>query len=1229
MFKSTFGNINLAWLVFLFSFLSLNNIQASGEPATVSFSLDECTSYYTDGTNRDFSEFTPEITNNNGITITVLRDHLYRNNPDMNGHSCTPGINGTEAMCVSSNSSCDFEPNAERAVRFDLMVDVDAGLTATLNSLKFHEMAPEMFQWIDGADGVNNYPTLYGIRVLKDNNLIYESTDIPTTQDWTEEIFNFDSFDFLVSGISIFNFELLAYCPVGAASLQQVWDLDQIEVEVTPSPSNIKGGTLTGGPFNFCVGDGVADNIAPGSITLDGATGSSSQWVVTDDQGIILGLPPMPSVVDFDGAGTGTCLIWHVSFEGDLTGVAVGNNALSDIQGCYALSNAVTVNRNTPVGGTLAGGTFEFCVGDGQPDNIAPGSITLTGNVGGNSQWVVTDLDGNILGLPPMPSAVNFDGAGPGTCLIWHLSFEDGLTGAAVGNNALSDLDGCYSLSNSIAVVRNEVNGGALLGGPFEFCVGDGQADNLAPGSIELVGNTGANSQWVVTDEQGMILGLPPMPSVVDFDGAGPGTCLIWHLSFETGLTGAVVGNNALTDLVGCYDLSNSVSVVRTDASICNPPVVGGTITGGPFEFCVGDGVADNIPAGSISVSGNTGTSNQWVVTDPQGNILGLPPMPSAVDFDGAGPGVCLVWNLTYNAGLTGLVPGNNVSALMGNFALSNSISVTRNQPAGGTLAGGPFEFCVGDGVADNLAAGSIVLSGNSGTNSQWVVTDDQGNILGLPPMPSAVDFDGAGLGTCLIWHLSFEDGLTGAAVGNNAMTDLVGCYSLSNSVAVSRIDCGAPISGGSLAGGPFEFCVGDGVADNLAPGSITLSGNTGSVNQWVVTDDQGNILGLPPMPSAVDFDGAGPGTCLIWNLSYEPGLTGLAMGNNVSVLSGEFSLSNSVSVVRNQPVGGSIAGGPFTFCVGDGVADNIQAGGVVLAGNSGGNSQWVVTDDQGNILGLPPTPFDVDFDGAGTGTCLIWHLSFENGLTGAAVGNNAMTDLVGCYSLSNSIAVTREDCTAAVNGGTLAGGPFEFCVGDGVADNLAPGSITLTGNMGTTSQWVVTDDQGNILGLPPMPSAVDFDGAGPGTCLIWNISYEPGLTGLAMGNNVSGLSGDYALSNSVAVVRNQPAGGTISGGPFTFCVGDGVADNIQAGGVVLAGNSGGNSQWVVTDDQGNILGLPPTPFDVDFDGAGTGTCLIWHLSFENGLTGAAVGNNAMTDLVGCYSLSNSIAVTR
>ncbi|MEM7163590.1 MAG: T9SS type A sorting domain-containing protein [Bacteroidota bacterium] len=434
-------------------------------------------------------------------------------------------------------------------------------------------------------------------------------------------------------------------------------------------------------------------------------------------------------------------------------------------------------------------------------------------------------------------------------------------------------------------------------------------------------------------------------------------------------------------------------------------------------------------------------------------------------------------------------------------------------QVDGGTLSGGPFDFCVGNGGEDMIAEGDIDLSGEMGSNFQWVITDDMGNILGLPGNYDEVNFDGAGSGTCLVWHLAYEDGLQGLEAGNNANTDLMGTFDLSNPISVERNEQ----NGGSLDGGPFSFCVGDGQGDFLSPDGLFLSGNAGTNSQWVVTDDQGEILGLPASFTDVDFDTAPPGTCLVWHLSYDDGLIGLEVGNNASTdLVGCFGLSNPAEVQRFGPNGGVLTGGPFEFCVGDGEADNIPLGEITLTESEGPLFQWVVTDEQGFILGLPPSYEDVDFDGAGEGTCLVWHLSFAEGLIGAEVGNNANSDLFGCFSLSNPVEVIRN----ANNGGVLEGGSYQFCVGDGIPDNLLPGSIDLSEESGENSQWVVTDPSGMILGLPGNFTDVNFDGAGEGNCFVWHLSYSDGLEGLEAGNMVADLVGCFHLSNPVEIIR-------------------------------------------------------------------------------------------------------------
>ncbi|UKM65169.1 T9SS type A sorting domain-containing protein [Flavobacteriaceae bacterium GSB9] len=540
------------------------------------------------------------------------------------------------------------------------------------------------------------------------------------------------------------------------------------------------GGTLEGGPFEFCVGDGAVDNIPDGAITLSGNSGTNSAWVVTDSEGNILGLPASPYDVNFDEAPAGLCLVWHLSYE-DNVSLDIAN--ANELMGCYALTNPIEVNRyQQPTGGTLEGGPFEFCVGDGAVDNIPDGAITLSGNSGTNSAWVVTDSEGNILGLPASPYDVNFDEAPAGLCLVWHLSYEDNVSLDIANAN---ELMGCYALTNPIEVNRyQQPTGGTLEGGPFEFCVGDGAVDNIPDGAITLSGNSGTNSAWVVTDSEGNILGLPASPYDVNFDEAPAGLCLVWHLSYEDNVSLDIANAN---ELMGCYALTNPIEVNRYQQP------TGGTLEGGPFEFCVGDGAVDNIPDGAITLSGNSGTNSAWVVTDSEGNILGLPASPYDVNFDEAPAGLCLVWHLSYedNVSFEGV---ENADDLMGCFALSNSISVVRTEVDGGTITGGTensFSFTVGDGNEDKIPVDGIMLEGNLGTNSAWVITNEDATvILGLPENYSDVNFDETEAGTSLIWHLSYEDGLEGFTPpdeGDHLISGLSGCFSLSNSISVIK----------------------------------------------------------------------------------------------------------------------------------------------------------------------------------------------------------------------------------------------------------------------------------------------------------------------------------------------------------------------------------------------------------------------------------------------------------
>lgn len=554
-----------------------------------------------------------------------------------------------------------------------------------------------------------------------------------------------------------------------------------------PITTAVTAGTLTGGPFSFTV-DGVPDMVT--NITLDASnlSGSLQTFVITDDSKNILGLPPNMQAlegVDFDGAGVGSCYIYHLAYEDGLSGLETGMN-LDNLSGDFALSNFLMVIRSGLDAGTLVGGPYQFLV-DGIPDMVTDISLDGTQLNGEMQTYVITDDMGGVLGLPPTLEAVlavDFDGAGEGTCFIYHLTYSGTLMGLEAGMN-VNDFQGEFDLSNSIEVNRVGLDAGVLSGGPYEFVV-DGKVDNVTSISFDGANVNGEFSTFVITDADLNILGLPPTLEAVkgvDFDGAGAGVCLIWHLTYQEGLMGLEAGSNAAA-LSGTFALSNSIEVNRLALNA-------GKLEGGPYEFTV-DGAPDMATGLSLDASGLNGSNQRFIITDADLNILGLPPTLEAakgVDFDAAGEGICLIWHITYEDDIMGLEAGTNAGNLQGNFALSNSIMVTRNVLNAGALEGGPFMFTV-DGTPDMVSGIALDDTDVNGSNQTYVITDDLGNILGLPPTLEAVegvDFDGAGVGVCFIWHLTYGEGLMGLAPGMNT-ADLQGFYDFSNSIQVTRM---------------------------------------------------------------------------------------------------------------------------------------------------------------------------------------------------------------------------------------------------------------------------------------------------------------------------------------------------------------------------------------------------------------------------------------------------------
>ncbi len=233
-----------------------------------------------------------------------------------------------------------------------------------------------------------------------------------------------------------------------------------------------------------------------------------------------------------------------------------------------------------------------------------------------------------------------------------------------------------------------------------------------------------------------------------------------------------------------------------------------------------------------------------------------------------------------------------------------------------------------------------------------------------------------------------------------------------------------------------------------------------------------------------------------------------------------------------------------ITTITGDGIADLIV---FKKVSQSTANYIYLITDDTGKILTTETTSHD--FEGATPGICRVYGISYKGSLdvTGKSITDTGLA--TEDFEVStNSITVTRvekdpdptcndgiqngdetgidcggtcEPCEIVVDGGTVSTSDdkteITTITGDGIADLIVFKKVSQS-----TANYIylITDDTGKILTTET--TSHDFEGATPGICRVYGISYKGSLDVTGKSITDTGLSTeDFEVStNSITVTR-------------------------------------------------------------------------------------------------------------
>jgi len=980
--------------------------------------------------------------------------------------------------------------------------------------------------------------------------------------------------------------------------------------------------------YDVCPEDGSPDVIEFTS------TGLSVTYLITTSTGELLATNTTGSI-DFEGAGEGICNVYAFASPAPLP-IATGDNisALSDVTGCgIGLStNFITVDRQSTDGGTvtLTDGSIatQTCPGDGADDLI---EFNISGTVGNDSRLVVTDADNVIIGLPA-GLTVNFEDAGAGVCRVWSVSYSGNFTAelnATLQSTRFSD--GCSDLSdNFVTVTRTAADGGTISTAAGEtdltVCLGDGADDTI---DFAVSGFQGENNRLVVTDANNLIIGLPDGFSV-DFEDAGPGVCRVWSVAVGDDFSAA--NGDLLEDAV----LSSECSAISAGfVTVTRGSVNGGTILTeagvSSARTCPGDGNDDLI---TFVVTAAGGNNSRIIITDDNNVIIGLPD-GLAANFEDAGVGTCRAWHLDFTGNFTAALGDiiTETDLADGCSDLSNDfVSVIRDVPTGGTIlttdGASMLQTCPGDGLADVI---EVVTTGSSGGDVLYVVTDGDNNILNFSESNS-FNLEGAGLGNCRIWSLTYSGNPSvtpGEDIRSATLAD--GCFELSaDFVEVFRIVPEGGTVSTDFGATEVSICPGDGFDDIL---NFVSDDATGENFIFSITDTNNVILGVTD-GNMVNFDDFDFGVCRIWGLSYSGEIIA-SIGDTAFVdtlTTGCFGLSSNFVTVRKELPSAGVIGlrsgqNEVSVCAGDGVPDVLR---FVTNGVRGDNFAYIITDVEGNILGFPPTA-RIDFDDVGPGICRVYSFVYVGDIL-AGVGDNIDSELAsGCFHLSeNFIQVNRDGATtgpiSTENGQT----EIMVCPGDAQPDFVRFDST------GTTLQnfnYLITDTNGIVIRVA-FTDRIDFENLPVGTCRVYGLGYS-GIVSASPGDMIEMdqlATQCFKLSDNFVTINKQlPEGGSIATSTgdveVTLCSGDGVPDIVT---VEVTGNSGENYAFILSTEQDIVLATS-TDNEFDFDSFDFGSCRIRGVSYQGELE-VEIGDNAGLDRLssGCFDLSdNFIVVTR
>lgn len=847
-----------------------------------------------------------------------------------------------------------------------------------------------------------------------------------------------------------------------------------------------------------------------------------------------------------------------------------------------AFTGYIVVNTAASVGGTISGGT-NVCISGNS------GVLTLSGHTGNVLRWEYS-VDGgttwiNIsnttttqaysnLTVPTQYRAVVQNGScATATSAVASMTIDPATVGGTLSSNATvctGSNSGTLTLAGRTGnIVRWEqsIDGGITWTNIANTTASQSYLNLVITTRYRVLVQSGScasaySNQVIITVSPNSVGGTINPAATTVCSGSNSGTLTLsghtgsivrWERSIDGGVTWTNIVNTTTTQ--NYTNLTTTTLYrVRIQSNPCTAvysaiatvtvtsATVGGSIAPAASSVCTGTN------SGTLTLSGETGSILQWEFS-----------------IDGG-----LTWtviaNTTNTEAYTNLVTTTMYRALVQNGGCTSSYSASATVTVDATSVGGAVSG--GVTVCSGTNSGTLTLSGQTGTIIGWESSNDQVTWTATGNTTTSQNF--TNLIDTTFYRVIVQSGV---------------CSSDTSTIDTVIVD---PVTvGGAVSPAATTVCSG------INSGTLTLSGETGSVVRWEYSTDGGvTWIIISNVTTSQSYNNLITPT--IYRALVQSG-----------VCSQAYSAQATISM-NSQAVGGTLYA-DATVCAGS------NSGTLTLVGYSGSISQWessidggltwspiantTISNNYSNLLdttlyrviinsGVCPTDTSttvtiytdapsvggmVSMDdtvcaGANSGTLSLsghtgsvtgWEYSVDGGVTWVNIANNTTTQgylnlmqttmyrvRVGngvCPSVPSDTAIITVD--PVVTGGTVTGSTT-------VCATSNAGTLDLTGYSGTITSWETSTDGG--ITWTPNGNTTASEAYTNLTDTTW---YR-----VVLSSGVCGMD-----TSTVGLITVDPAtvGGTTSPNAL-------VCSGNNGGTIYLTGDTGNVVRWEYSTDGGN-----------------------------------------------------------